>query len=1389
MNVKAIQYGAPLVISDKFKCVADFLLCAADEHPYKGINYFNESGHTTFLSYINLVEKSRKCLNALNIKGIKRGDIIIVDIVDPINFFITFWACVLGGIIVAPISHPTSTELTSPGMAKLFKVWKTLNKPTIIIEEHRRKTYKNIIEDEIYCDLKLLSFNELNSSEMADVVRTDINDLLVIQFSSGSTGTPKGVMLTNKNILTGVISISRCLESEEDDTVCTWLPHTHDMGLFGQLLTPVAAGNNIYVCLPMTFIRAPQLFLQNVARHKVKWFFCTNFGFEWMNKNISDEKLSSLDLTSLKYIMNGAEPISVSVTNQFIEKFGRAGFKPEMMRPGYGLAEATLGVSISIVGDSPIIDRVLRKQFVNEGIAVVSHFQDKQDVLLLVHVGIPFDGISVRIADDKGYLLNEEMVGEVQIKGDSVTSGYYRNDEANANLFVDGWLRTGDLGFMRNGSLVICGRKKDIIIVNGQNYYSHDLEEALYELGIFQRGNIAIVGLYNPVSQQEEVILFFKGKFDNKKYPKMYGHVISKMYDLFGIKITYIIPVSKIPKTTSGKLQRFELRSCYENGDYNEFIGNFLNQQRSLNILYESPENQLETLLCKIWSDVLDIPEKNISMSSSFVTLGGNSVKAYKVHGEIERHLQEEIDTELLIKCHTIREMRIYLEARSAVSDANHTTPSVKCNNVAVTGIGIRLPDASTPDEFWYNLTNGKDSIDKVSSVRKHLSNNYLWDDWIGELENINMFDNDFFEMNVEDAKFTDPQQKLGLEVSYEALEEAGMTPFLGEKLNIAVFSAISANSYLQLVHKYIQNNGLDQIRSNTMIGNLNNMVSSILSYTFNFTSEAVNIDTACSSFLVAFNYAVEAIKNGKCDGALVVGANILTNSSVHDLSKRAGIVASTRFSKVFDKDADGTILGEGVIALFLEPLDKAERERKNIYATSKGGAVNNNGRTFAVMAPDPAGQHQVLVDAYKNSETDPGEISYIEAHGTGTTIGDPIEIRALTKLFAGHHNNEKNKIGIGSVKTNIGHLLSTAGGAGLVKLLLCLKNKKLVPSLHLNTINPALELEKTPFYVVKENIEWDIDEQEIRKAGISSFGLGGTNAHTILEEFKSSKLHVSSDFQVLPLLTISAKTESACENNILSIEELIKKDNGLNVADICYTCNRFRMHYQYRAAFVINEMNKDKNIMLIDKKYKRLRSNCRVGLFIEDIDFSSIRWNETSCTVLKNHVDKVTALAHELGIEETMVESHRLKSIIALFAMSKVLLETVTFEFVSGVGSGHLLASLLNSKVNDADTLKALINYNMQDIKHCELGDVDIAVILTLKNPNDSKPRENLTPISIPASLDSANLENTLLNILGKLYVNGIDPNWDILHPNGTGALIRLPSYAFEHKSIWLES
>ena len=480
---------------------------------------------------------------------------------------------------------------------------------------------------------------------------------------------------------------------------------------------------------------------------------------------------------------------------------------------------------------------------------------------------------------------------------------------------------------------------------------------------------------------------------------------------------------------------------------------------------------------------------------------------------------------------------------------------------IAITGLALRLPGAETQDEFWQLLADGVDKTAPVSQHRRDLASNQNWTDTVGELDDIQRFDAEFFGIEAEEARFMDPQQRILMEVAHDAVCDAGLVePHRPADRRYAVYMALATNAYYPLVCQHLARNGQDSVHPRTIMNSINSAVAARISHQHNFTGPVMSVDTACSSFLSALVEALEAIAHSQCDGAVVGGANILSSAFSSMLCNAGGITTPTGVTRVFDAEANGTLIGEGAVVVVLEREDIAHRKNRHVYGRILAHAINNDGASLNIMAPNPRGQARVIRDCYA-SGVDHTRVGYIEAHGTGTRIGDPIEVNALGQVYRNEDFTD-HKVGIGSVKSNFGHLLAAAGGVGLAKLLLSLQHGRMVPSLNLRTVNPLLQLEETPFEVVTELRSWDRTDDQPRVGAITSLGLGGTNVHLVVAEGTPPRHGAELKH---PVLCLSATTPVALEERTAEARRLLA--SGADPYNLAMTFSRFRPALEWRAA------------------------------------------------------------------------------------------------------------------------------------------------------------------------------------------------------------------------------
>ena len=489
---------------------------------------------------------------------------------------------------------------------------------------------------------------------------------------------------------------------------------------------------------------------------------------------------------------------------------------------------------------------------------------------------------------------------------------------------------------------------------------------------------------------------------------------------------------------------------------------------------------------------------------------------------------------------------------------------------IAVIGIGCRFPGANNPELFWQLLHNGIDAITEIPPSRWDISSFYspkqvesgkMYTRWGGFLDQVDQFEPSFFGISPREAQRMDPQQRLVLEVSWEALESAGIVP---EKLSgsrTGVFIGISNSDYNRLLYK-----NFSTIAPYNSTGTAFCVAANRLSYALNLKGPSVAIDTACSSSLVAVHFACQSLESGESDLGLVGGVNLILSPEGHITFSQARMMSADGRCKTFDASADGYVRGEGCGVIILKRLADAERNEDNILAVIKGSAINQDGMTNGLTAPNGPSQRAVICQALERAGVTPEQISYVEAHGTGTSLGDPIEFKSLKAVLMQERSPDQ-PCWLGSVKTNIGHLESAAGVAGLIKVVLAMQHREIPPHLHLNQLNPYVSLEGTTFTIPTERQPWLTGTQK-RLAGVSSFGFGGTNCHVVLEEAPPRKDGNTEKGDRPHLLTLSAESNQALKELAGRYVKFLASED-VSLADVCFTAHRGRTHFSTRLAAI----------------------------------------------------------------------------------------------------------------------------------------------------------------------------------------------------------------------------
>jgi acyl-CoA synthetase (AMP-forming)/AMP-acid ligase II/aryl carrier-like protein len=631
----------------------------------RAVTYVDGENSERRVAYGEVYSRALGILYHLQSIGAQRGDKMIIFLSSNEQFLDGFWAAVCGGITPVPLAVGISDEHRH----KLLRVARKLGKPLLYTDsknlERLQALAAQVGESALFDEIKSRAFlveSITDISRPGKLHRPAPDDLAFIQFSSGSTSEPKGVMLTHGNLIANTQGSTSIDQFNDADVTLSWMPLTHDMGLIGFYLMQFA--NRVHINLMPTelFVRRPLLWLQVASKKRATITCSPNFGYRHFLKVLGDRKLEGVDLSAIRLIYNGAEPISVDLCNEFMSALAYTGLKRQAMYPVYGLAEASLAVTLPALGSDYRWIRVNRHKL-GLGSAIEQNPADSRDVLELMCVGRVVPNTELRIADDSRSAVAEGQVGHILIRGASVTRGYFGDPEATAlAIDADGWVDTGDLGFIHEGSLYIAGRSKEIIFVNGQNYYPYDLENIAQRAPGLDLNKLVAAGVAKPGSQGEELVVFVLHRGSMPEFLPTAAAVSRLINEHTGLEVAHVIPTKRIPKTTSGKVQRHLLETAYIDGEFDAEL-------MELQALRAAPGGaalvsgtELETRLQSICEAAL--PGKRIGVNDNLFDIGASSLKLIEIHENVDRDFPGLVDLTELFDHPTIAELAKHLEGK-----------------------------------------------------------------------------------------------------------------------------------------------------------------------------------------------------------------------------------------------------------------------------------------------------------------------------------------------------------------------------------------------------------------------------------------------------------------------------------------------------------------------------------------------------------------------------------------------------------------------------------------------------------------------------------------------------------------------------------------------------
>ncbi|MCI0725428.1 MAG: AMP-binding protein [Chloroflexi bacterium] len=1208
------MHHSEMIIDWKTSTLVDILRMRAHHQPNETAYIFLRNGETEEVITYGELDRQARTIGA-QLQSLAEKETHALLLYPPgLEGIAAFLGCLYAGVVAIFAPVPSSSRSTSRVHSMMLdaQVTAVLGTTTALNMLETR-----MVKNPSWGTCHFVNTNTLDSALAESWQKPELtgNTVAYLQYTSGSTGTPKGVMISHGNLLYNSAIMDNLLQLTADTIHVMWMPIFHDAGLVGGVIHPLYSGCSAILMPPVSVLLHPIRWLRAITRYKATLSAAPNFAYELCVRNTTPEERESLDLRTWERPVCGAEPIRLGTLDRFAQTFEPYGFRRSAFYPSYGLAEATLMVTGGSKTKSFIVKWVnkkgLEKNFVEEV---------QPDSI----EAYPLFGCGSVGLDDKLIIVQPEtltpqppgQVGEIWLSSPSVAQGYWNRPEETEQAFcaylADGtgpFLRTGDLGFLDGTELFVTGRLKELIIIRGRNHYPQDIELTVTNSHLaLQSDSGAVFSI--EVADEERLVIVQEVNRHCRNLEEIIAAIQQTVAEEHGLKIYAIalIQQGKIPKTPSGKIAR---RPCREQFLAKELPILHLWQERvsltgeakrmATHIPVQPTEPlpkrktvvEIETWLLAGLSQRLKVPIAELDPQEPFTRYGLDSAESVSVIGELETWLGLSLPPTLAWDYPNPRVLARYLAGESPTIDTTaQISPQLPPYRpftgepIAIIGLYCRFPGAENPAAFWRLLRNGVDAIAEIPADRWDVDAFYdpnpgtpgkMYTRWGGFLSQVDQFDPHFFQISPREAMSMDPQQRLLLEVVWEALEDAGQAP---EKLagsQTGVFIGIASSDYFQLQR---QDGGIAQLDLYAGIGSALTIAANRISYLLDLRGPSVAMDTACSSSLVAVHFACEGLRSGATDMGIAGGVSLILSPDANVIFCQAQMLSASGHCRAFDASADSYVRGEGAGVVILKRLSDAVANGDRILAIIRGSAINQDGRSNGLVAPNGLSQQAVIRRALENAGITADQISYVETHGTGTPLGDPIEVNSLKAVLMQRRSPDQ-PCAIGSVKTNIGHLDAAAGIAGLIKTVLAFQHEQIPPHLHFKTLNPHISLAGTPIYIPTRLQPWNTGAEK-RCAGVSSFGIGGTNAHVILEEApppgSSDQLSITSSqlseqTRSWQLLTLSAKTSSALETMTANLASYLKAHPDQNLADVAYTLHVGRNAFKHCRMLVCRDL------------------------------------------------------------------------------------------------------------------------------------------------------------------------------------------------------------------------
>ncbi|MDB5815272.1 MAG: beta-ketoacyl synthase [Rhodocyclales bacterium] len=1161
---------------NKFSLLSDCLDYWAEVQPEQTALIFLENGEdeSARLNYRQLREAALRIATALRERELS-GESVLLVFHSSLEYVTSFLACLYANVRAVPVYPPRQNWHAERLMSI---VQDSGAKAVLTTRAQCGDVAARLFGGADTGDVATLAVEDLGESALPTTHfgKVDPETVAYLQYTSGSTGSPKGVMVRHRNLVANCELFAAALGVPGQRHFVSWLPIYHDMGLVAGIVLPLTLGGTAVFMPPPVFVQKPERWLRAVDRYRAVFTPAPNFAYELCANRISDDVAATLDLSSLHAALNGAEPIAGSTLDKFCARFAASGFARKTFAGGFGMAEATLYVTCGGVTAETCELHIDKMALERDRVELAD---DSAQAARFVSSGRIMPGSAVRIVDpSSGKVVPDLRVGEIWVAGDSICAGYWKRDSESEETFggvLDDrpdvrYLRTGDLGFVHANELYVTGRLKDLIIIRGANHYPQDIERsaecahaALRQGGWGAAFVIDTLEVSPRVVVVQEVERAERKRIDPQEVGRLIADAVTREHGI-EVDMVVLVPPASVPKTSSGKIQRRACRQLLLDAAFDE-IGRWTRPIQASNdkgIIAAACDIATMTALLK--TSVARLtgrrPEE-IPAEAPFVDLALDSMRLVEFIADLSSSLQRNLPASLAFEYPSVAALAAYLAVggQQSVQQADHAEP------IAIVGMGCRFPQADGLEAFWDLLMSGESAIREIPTARAELTGFVAGPDspyrFGGFIDDVDRFDAAFFNISPREAQRVDPQQRLLLETAWHALEHAGVPADSLAGSMTGVFIGICANDYFRLQGQ--SGAGFDPYAGT---GSALSVAANRLSYTLGLQGPSMAIDTACSSSLVAIHQACRSLSCGESTLAIAGGVNLILCNDYGDIFAQAGMLAPDGQCKTFDAAANGYVRGEGCGVVVLKRLADAQRDGDRVLAVIRGSAVNQDGFSNGLTAPNGLAQQRVIRSALARAGVDAQRIGYVETHGTGTSLGDPIEVRALRDVFDADGGQP---CWLGALKTQIGHLEAAAGVAGLIKSVLSIKNNVIPANRNFGTLNPQIDLQDSRLAVTSAAVPWQA-AQLPRCVGISSFGFGGTNSHIVIEEYVAplSQARGAADGGP-PLFMFSARDQQALRTLAADYAQRIDGLDAVAVRHVAATVNTGRASLSDRAAIV----------------------------------------------------------------------------------------------------------------------------------------------------------------------------------------------------------------------------